>query len=287
MPDGTAPGYRALRRHLRAVPDVDSPDPFEDLATLLLQRTVLLVEGREHRLEEIEFYYHAPSHPDPFAHCHPAQRNTAKWYFHRTGSGYRGGTYKGVDITFAPPEQFGGILIRTLRTPEGEWINGSSSCVEHLLTATGHPTVASLDEALRDHAIDDPRSPLALRPASSPDTRPIWRSARVGLTLKRAERFPAMEDYILRPYRFVRASRAIKKGRPQLVLALARRGHAPRRIAELTGTPRHTIESHLKAYAEGRRAGLPAKLRGRALSTRELCWLQGALDARDSSSRSI
>jgi hypothetical protein len=76
---------------------------------------------RAHRFEEIEFYCHSGIHQDPFAHCNPIQQSFGKWYafvsfnclalhfnswnfffryFHRNGNNYRGGSYKGVDLTF-------------------------------------------------------------------------------------------------------------------------------------------------------------------------------------------
>ncbi len=37
---------------------------------------------------------------DPFSHCDAMQQTCAQWYFHKTGGKYRGGTYKGLDVTF-------------------------------------------------------------------------------------------------------------------------------------------------------------------------------------------
>lgn len=96
-----------------------------------------------YRLTEIEFYLLGKEdiHCDVFAHCDDLQYETSgNWYFHRSGNNsvegykhmtnnekdtkwvcpnpdasYRGGTFKGLDITFAKAQScFGGILIRSI-----------------------------------------------------------------------------------------------------------------------------------------------------------------------------
>lgn len=75
-------------------------------------------------LAEIEYYYEGGNHHDTFTHCDPLQQTTyarhdsqqwrevhrrcadvvtycrANWYFHKSGATYKGGSYKGLDITF-------------------------------------------------------------------------------------------------------------------------------------------------------------------------------------------
>src|SRR5687768_13664992 len=98
-------------------PVTDPAEWFDRIARRLLGGSRLMVGGVPHRLTEIEFYYHAEGHRDPFAHCQPVQLFLGRWYFHRSGGTYRGGSFKGVDLTFAGPEAYGGILIRGMEAP--------------------------------------------------------------------------------------------------------------------------------------------------------------------------
>lgn len=249
---------------------------FRRIADVLLRRTALDVAGEAHELCEIEFYLHGEQHPDPFTHGQPIQRSSGRWYFHRSGESYRGGTYKGLDVTFGPADVYGGILIRSLLTPTGELINGSSLCVEHLLAQTGHADVAALADAIGERSVDALDSPLRLRAVPQRE-RTIYSTARVGLTLKRVAEHPEMLDYIVRPYRALTQPRAIKKGRVHLIIALHQAGEPPAAIAAMTGTPRRTVDDHLAAYQRGRALGSTESLHGRSLSATDLSLLHGAL----------
>ncbi|MFV8750744.1 hypothetical protein ACNOYE_09355 [Nannocystaceae bacterium ST9] len=255
----------------------DLPAWFTAIAEVLLLRSTLWVGETPHALVEIEFYLSGEGHEDPFIHGDPIQRGCATWYFHRAGTSYRGGTYKGLDITFGPADAFGGILIRSLRTPEGALICGSSLCVDHLLARSGHADVASLDAAIAGRSIDADASPLRLSPATHDATLELWTTARVGLTLKRAATHPSMIDYVIRPYRYLTAPAEIGKGRAQLVIALHERGLAPAEIAALARSPMRTIEGWLAAYAEGQTWDSTSALWGASLDSLDLCRLHGAL----------
>lgn len=70
------------------------------------------------RIIEIEFYCkHEKLHNDNFAHQDVDQLEFLKWYFHKAGKSYKGGTYKGIDIAFGRKDDklYGGILMRTLQ----------------------------------------------------------------------------------------------------------------------------------------------------------------------------
>jgi hypothetical protein len=260
-----------------------APDPGESLSTwfqriaeALLQRTVLDVAGDAHELCEIEFYFHGEGHPDPFTHGQALQRSSGRWYFHKSGESYRGGTYKGLDITFGPPDAFGGILLRSLSTSEGQLINGSSLCVEHLLARTGHPDVASLAAAIGERNVTARESPLRLR-AVPERAQTIYYTSRVGLTLKRVTEHPEMPDYLVRRYRALTQPRRIEKGRVQLILALHQAGESADAIAALTGTPQRTVARYVADYESGRALESVESLHGRSLNATDLCRLHGAL----------
>ena len=165
-------------------------DVFANVARVLLASR-LRVNDRSVDLCEIEFYLHRDDHPDPFVHRDPMQRCFGRWYFHRVGENYRGGTFKGLDITFGFDGYYGGVLIRSLRTPEGRLINGSSLSVDYLLAITGHRSVSSLATMLSRYSVDASISPLSLACVGGGDHASIWQTPRVGLSLARAARLSA------------------------------------------------------------------------------------------------
>ncbi|MEL6347852.1 MAG: hypothetical protein AAFV53_32400 [Myxococcota bacterium] len=246
---------------------------FRQISEALLREAALSVGGQRHTILEVEVYYRTPDHPDPFVHGDDHQRSVLRWYLHRTGGGLRSGTFKGIDLTFGR-DAIGGILIRTLKTPEGKVINGSSLCVDHILRRLGLSGVAALDAAIADQDADNPDNPLRLveRPAQS---EPIWATARVGLTLKRVAQYPSMEQYLLRPYRFLSDPRAVRKGRVYLIMALHQQGHPPHQIREITGSPRRTIEKYIDAFAQGAKVSDGKRWHGRTLDAVAICQLHG------------
>lgn len=66
------------------------------MADNLLCHTALVIEGVAYTFLEIEAYLTTDSsvHSDGFVHGDPRQRLFGRWYFHRAGSSYKGGTYK-------------------------------------------------------------------------------------------------------------------------------------------------------------------------------------------------
>jgi hypothetical protein len=94
---------------------------FTRIATRLLCESRLVAGGEPHRLVEVEFYYHAEGHPDPFTHRDPLQRECGRWYFHRTRRAYRGGSFKGLDLTLGDGSACGGVLIGPSRRQTARW----------------------------------------------------------------------------------------------------------------------------------------------------------------------
>ena len=98
---------------------------FAKIADALLNHTALVLrkaeEGGErerkfYRICEVEFYLNDNEvHKDTFTHGDPIQCQSKKWYFHKFGSSYKSGTYKGLDLAMGKgPTKPGGILIRSL-----------------------------------------------------------------------------------------------------------------------------------------------------------------------------
>jgi hypothetical protein len=239
-------------------PALDAPGAaetwFHAIAMHLLGPCRLRAADASCRLVEIEFYFDSNAHPDPFAHRDPIQASCGRWYFHRIGGSYRGGSFKGLDLTFGHGGAHGGILIRSLETPEGRLVVGPSLCVDYLLATTGSASVAALASAIADRSATDPESPLQLIDGASAATVEVrlFRSARVGLSLKRHNDAIAA-DRLARPYRFLTEPRRVTKGRPELIAALLAAGHSPDDVRRLTGSPLKAI-----AAIASRGAGLLA-----------------------------
>ena len=249
----------------------DAPAWLGTFAARLLTAHRLRVAGRPHRLIEVEAYLHSATHPDPFAHRHPVQLTAGRWYFHRTGGSYRGGSFKGLDLTFGNGAAFGGFLLRGLETPDGRIIDGPSLLVDHLLRETGCRTVAELDRAAE--SADSPLSLVAVEP----EVREVWRSLRVGLSLKKKVFAPndVSVTYLRQPYRYLTDPRRTKKGKPHAVLPLLTMGIRHEEITAITGCPLAAVKRYAEAYDAGKTERSVEGYYGRELSTTDLCRLYG------------
>jgi 3-methyladenine DNA glycosylase Mpg len=252
---------------------------FRRIAGRLLNGARLVVAGQAFRFVEVEFYYHAGGHPDPFTHRDPLQKTCGRWYFHRTRGVYRGGSFKGFDLTFGDESAFGGVLVRGLEAPDGTLIDGPCLCVDRLLVRTKKGDVASLDAAIAGRPSWDPESPLFLRWQDGGEEREVYRSARVGLSLKRGVASAEPPRFLLRPYRFLNEPRRTAKGKLLLVLALHARGRSAEDIRALTGCPAGTIRRYIADFEAGRAQASFDAYRGRDLGPADLCRLHGTWHA--------
>jgi hypothetical protein len=209
-----------LQRPAGAEDDKRPEGWFTRVAERLLHGSRLVVARQPHRFAEVEIYYCGEAHPDTFTHRDPIQLEQGRWYFHRTAGVYRSGSFKGFDLSFGDGRAFAGVLIRGLDKPDGTRIDGPSLCVDHLLDAAGAATVAALDKAVGGRAAWDRDNSLLLQDAGEGERRPVLRTARVGLSLKRAKRTGDAPRYIMRRYRYLAEPRKTAKGKPHMVLAL-------------------------------------------------------------------
>ncbi len=261
---------------------VDGPPATEwflRIADTLLNRTTLRVGDTANRLTEVEVYYHGPGHEDVFAHRDPVQLHSGRWYFHRTRGSYRGGSFKGVDLSFGDGTAHAGVLFRGLETPDGALVDGPSLLVDHLLRSARFPTVADLDAAIGTRPGWDSESPLRLEPADFPRDSTILRTARVGLSLKFRKPRPGDPalSFVVRPYRYLTEPRRIAKGKPHMVLALHNRGETPEAISRATGCPSATVRRYTAASDSGRSETDPTSFYSKDLNPTEFARLHGYL----------
>lgn len=275
------PPLDELNRPPAHAADEDDFDPWLAAgAGFLLNAVDLVAGGAVYRFAELEAYYRGPGHYDPFAHADPVQLENGRWYFHRTRGEYRGGSFKGLDLAFGDGTAHFGVLIRTVVAADGTLIDGPSLTVDHLLGKTKEAGVAALDAVIAGRKVWDATSPLFVRDSPEPRAATVYRSSRVGLSLKKARGKPDAPRFVGRPYRFLTEPRAIAKGKPHLVLALHRNGEKPEAISQVTGSPRRTVERYVADFAAGKAAANFDGYIGKDLSTSELCKLLGTWAAK-------
>lgn len=248
---------------------------FDAIAEKLLNGVNLCAGGKTHRLVEIEFYLRVAEHPDPFTHGESLQLLCGRWYFHRTRGVYRSGSFKGLDLSFGDGTLYGGVLFRGLEMADGTLIDGPSLLVDHLLKLTRAATVAVLDSMIAGRLAWDASNPIFLEDLETPRTQPLFRSGRVGLTLKNARNKPEATRYILRPYRYLTEPRRAAKGKLLLVLALHAGGHSVAEIVQATGCPRKSVQRYIEDFETGRGASDFAAYLGTDLKPADLCRLHG------------
>jgi hypothetical protein len=253
---------------------------FEQLVGKLLNEVDFVVGGAAHRFAELEAYYHGEGHADLFAHRDPVQLENGRWYFHRTRGEYRGGSFKGLDLAFGDGRAHFGLLVRAVVTPQGVIIDGPSLTVDYLLAQTKAKDVAALDAMIAGRKVWDATAPVFVRPSAEPRQAAVYRSSRVGLSLKKAHGKPDAPRFVARPYRFLTEPRGISKGKVHLVLALHRKGETAEGIAKLTGCPKKTVERYVKDFEAGKSVGEFTGYVGKELSTAELCKLLGTWAAK-------
>lgn len=253
---------------------INFEDHFVKIASFFLNKISFVVAQEPYQFVEIEFYYQSTQHPDPFVHASPLQKTLGRWYFHREGKRYRDGSFKGLDISFGSADAFGGILIRTIQAPDGTLINGCSLCVDHLLQKTGFRTVAELDQAIQERKIWDETNLLYLQEKSQNFSSELYQSPRVGLTLKRIQRYPEMTRYVMKPYRFL-TDPTLKKGKVHTILGLIRQGKSFLEIQQLTQSSEKTIQNYWREIEAGKQLKDFESYAGKSLSSEDVARLYG------------
>jgi 3-methyladenine DNA glycosylase Mpg len=188
---------------------VNSLDPteFHSIAEKIINSCQLSVNGTNFWISEIEFYLHSPKHPDPCVHCNEDQLLKFSFYFHRSGksktSGYKGGTFKGVDLTFGDGEIYFGILIRTIEN-ENEIVEGPCRVVNKILELY---EVKSISELTHDTNLNIYQNHRNLVLISATRNEKIYMGTRIGLGDK---------EYSDKIYRY--ATNKVKKEKKKLIV---------------------------------------------------------------------
>ncbi|KDN44791.1 hypothetical protein RSAG8_05264, partial [Rhizoctonia solani AG-8 WAC10335] len=288
------------------VPPGTEPSHFHSIAQTLMQSFELCVTSKSstvtaYEFLEVEFYWYnqQSGHIDPFTHAAEEQRVSGNWYFHRAPrrvppnsestaplpsprtSGFRGGTRKGLDLTFGVPPSnsstiaYGGILLRTLRNTETQKVTcGPSLLVDEVLRSTGIDSVPGLVEGVwkGDTTAFLPGSEpgpsrVFLRPVERKGAKlpKMYTSPRVGLELSRiqtpgeATALHPRVQYVIRPYRFFTHPELMGTIRPQTFYGLLQAHEAGQLarsgIADVSGMKPTQVPTFFGYVDEGRKAG--------------------------------
>jgi len=234
---------------------------------------------KPHRLIEIEFYLKGTKHCDVFSHQHGDQKSCGKWYFHKSGSGdtYKSGTYKGMDLAFGNKDAFAGVLIRCIEDlGSKKLIEGPCMCVDHILSVNEVSSIIELVKKFDRSAEKSPGSPLYLAPTSKLETKPIYKSPRVGLTLKKEDSRDERKKYIMKPYRYFTAVDKLKKGRHYIVAHLyGIEGKTKQEVTKLTKAPQASVERFTLEFDKGLKKKVENYF-GECLEPDNTCSLYGA-----------
>ena len=109
---------------LKDIDEGNSNERFKEIASKLMNEYVILIDGKEFFMTELEFYYHSEKHPDPYVHKDEAQLNFGAFYVHKK-NGNRGG----IDLTFGSKEEgvFCGVLLRGIKDKKGVFFTGPNT----------------------------------------------------------------------------------------------------------------------------------------------------------------
>jgi len=232
----------------KSVHDFDKP--FYEIIDTLINRTILDINGKLHRLAELEIYLNDTIHNDTFTHGDEQQKNPGQWYFHKMGKGFKGGSYKGLDITFSQ-SGYGGILIRAIMDIETkDYIDGPSLVVDHILSLTEAADIASLTTKSDFNWKLTEKSCLYLKPDTEKklEYKPLYQSGRVGLVLRTDNH----ASFVLKPYRYLAYPNLCKKGKQHLILELYDSGKTKEEIQKITGATNASITGYIKSFEESR-----------------------------------
>jgi len=288
-------------------------DVFSQIAQRLLNEVVVMINGKPHRFIELEFYYQSANHPDHFTHGHPVQSKFGKWYFHRTGhkmSGYKGGSYKGMDISIGGHSEHadskvkektihGGILVRAIQPlfkADGEekkkkskkesFIEGPSTVVDYILSQCGS---SGIEAFVNEHFKGQENTPsavgskmfyIASKDKASVPKLSVYSSPRVGLTLKRNLDFG--ERFLMSSYRFHSLAGSMSKGKQHMILSLHLKKKSSADVGTITGANKATVDKYIEQFKKGEKSGKKLNTFGagkKTFSPEDFAGLYGAWSA--------
>ena len=226
-------------------------DKIDKLGRSILNKVVMYINNEECRICEVEFYLLNKDHPDPFVHGDSDQKTPLKWYFHKMNGTYKGGTYKGLDLTFGyADDTYGGMLIRSIKPKNKNLIEGPCKIVDYILKQNN---AAHIENFVGNNGLLNATTHPTLNVKYMPNHFPqetVFLGPRVGLTLKKkgGDRF----GYVMKDYRYLVHPKDIKKYKNTIIANLLKNGKSSNDIVNLTKASAGNIEKYRSVYVTGK-----------------------------------
>lgn len=187
-------------------------DDFKNIADIILNKTILLVNQHKYRITEIEFYLKSEEHEDSYTHCNKDQLEYGCWYFHRYHNGtYKAGTYKCMDLTLGNKKEnkYCGVLIRSIYDIDNKnIIEGPCRTVNAILASYNCDSIGNFVGETILNVLDNEREFVVKNSTTNlnPDLKQevIYSGPRIGLS----DKYP---EYQSKSYRFAIFHDKIKK----------------------------------------------------------------------------
>lgn len=194
--------------------DYDNIDEItvQRIAESLLLKYALVVNNKEFRICEVEFYINNHKHNDKYTHGDSHQKTFGKWYFHRYPSGaYKSGTYKGIDLTLGNKDTYFGVLIRSIYDPcTDEMFDGPCKSVNKILELNNANDVKEYMQKRKSPLNARSTKNFHLKRKAKLSKEIIYKGPRIGLS----DKYPEWKNI---HYRFLIKKKYIKKGKRDLV----------------------------------------------------------------------
>lgn len=194
---------------------------FVEISKYLFLNTHIKVANKSFRLAEIEFYVCNDNHKDIFTHCNNQQKEMLTWYFHQMSNkahSYKGGTFKGLDITCGSENGYGGILIRSiLDETSNTIIEGPCKVVNEILGCLKIDSIKLfVTEKLKNNlsCFDNDFLTIEFKKYSGID---LYVAPRIGLYLKGND-IDEKKKFIVKDYRYIFYKNGVKKEKKKMKL---------------------------------------------------------------------
>lgn len=224
-------------------------EKFSKLTNVVLKEITLMIADKEYRLREIELYLYTDDHLDIYTHRDQDQATPCKWYFHKMKGTYKGGTYKGLDITFGFKDKkntYGGILIRGISNAD-KLVTGPCKVVDHILSINNFTKIVDLVADLSDNINDVSKiSKLYLKYNNNLDKKTVYRGPRIGLSFKYPEY--ATKDYRYLTYKI----KEIEKYKPSIIINLVNSGKNIEDVAKESDCKVWQVKKYVDLYISGK-----------------------------------
>lgn len=191
-----------------------TPDDFETIADIILNKLILKAGTKKFRICEIEMYFKNQAHPDEYVHSNQDQKSYGKFYFHKYYNGtFKSGTWKGLDIVLGNDKKYFGILIRSMMDCDtGEFIEGPCKSVNKILEQFNCTNVLELidKEFVHGEQISARGEKICLETNKDLEKLDIFKGPRIGLS----DKYPNYQNLL---YRYATNITKIKKNRKTFI----------------------------------------------------------------------